>query len=418
MKLLGIVLFVVLCSTGAVAAPQSPQVEQDAFLSAMQESDVGARINALETFLKNYPASRLKDFVRETLNSLYWQTVKLDKVEAISHQMLVEHPEDVVALTSLAALRRVQAQGGVNPASNFAEGKKLAERALLALPRATKPPWLSDADFSKAQAQRKWILDGVVGIAALAVNDHRTAQQRLRAAVQANPSNKDDVCALTLAYLGAESPDMDNGLWFLGRCANLVGEAAKRDQVLKSGRKIYKAYHGSERGWMELVASTERATSPPPNFKIEPRPMKRGDTVAGVATLIAIGLAAYAFSQGLDFPSAWGPESERKLMLFGGPEHRVYLGCLNCAEYEPDSVLNPAGRYGSPFHEPSIWNRFGAYGSQFSEYSACNQFAGDPPVIVDEGGKFYGRVSLNLNHSQLGVGLQLHAWLKATVCKM
>lgn len=104
-------------------------------------------------------------------------------------------------------------------------------------------------------------------------------------------------------------------------------------------------------------------------------------------------LAAYAAASQAVAPQA-------KFMVFGGADHRTYLGCLNCSEYAADSVLNSYGTYGSSFSMTSVYNSFGEYGSQFSMYSACNPFASDPPVIVDQAGNFYGRLTVNAFNSE------------------
>lgn len=105
-----------------------------------------------------------------------------------------------------------------------------------------------------------------------------------------------------------------------------------------------------------------------------------------------------------------------KLMVFGGHNHQTYLGCLNCSQYATDSLRNQYGQYGNQYSVNSIWNQFSQFGSQFSMYSACNPYATDPPVIVDQNGAYYGRLSVNVYHPQLGVGSQLQDWLKG-VCR-
>ncbi|MCS7173981.1 MAG: hypothetical protein N0A24_11550 [Armatimonadetes bacterium] len=87
-----------------------------------------------------------------------------------------------------------------------------------------------------------------------------------------------------------------------------------------------------------------------------------------------------------------------ELLLFGGRDHRVFLGCLNCGRFDPDSVCNRFGEYGSRFSSRSIWNRFGDYGSRFSPYSPWNRLALYPPVIVDRQGNFYGYFTSNRFH--------------------
>lgn len=83
------------------------------------------------------------------------------------------------------------------------------------------------------------------------------------------------------------------------------------------------------------------------------------------------------------------------LLLFGGQNHNVFLGCLNCSKYDSGSVWNKFGDYGSKFSDKSIWNKFGTYGSKFSDESPWNRFGQTPPVIVDREGNFYGYFTVN-----------------------
>jgi hypothetical protein len=104
-----------------------------------------------------------------------------------------------------------------------------------------------------------------------------------------------------------------------------------------------------------------------------------------------------------------------KLMLFGGPEHKTYLGCLNCPRAGNDSVLNERGAFGSRSSPKSVSNRFGAFGSRASDYSACNPNAEEPPVVMDSAGHVYGRLTLNVDNAQLVGNDELLAWISA-VC--
>ena len=110
------------------------------------------------------------------------------------------------------------------------------------------------------------------------------------------------------------------------------------------------------------------------------------------------------------------PSPNPKMMIFGGEGHKTYLGCLNCSEYGADSVRNQYGAHGSPYSAESIFNHYSQYGSLYSAESACNEYANDPPVIVDGTGRFYGRLTLNRYHPQLGTGASYMGWL-AAVCR-
>lgn len=96
--------------------------------------------------------------------------------------------------------------------------------------------------------------------------------------------------------------------------------------------------------------------------------------------------------------SSWGQvvrAGSHKIMLFGGDDHNVYLGCLSCTQYESDSVLNKYGEHGSKYATDSIFNPYGEYGGKYSSHSPCNSYASSPPVIVDEQGGYYGELTIN-----------------------
>lgn len=97
---------------------------------------------------------------------------------------------------------------------------------------------------------------------------------------------------------------------------------------------------------------------------------------------------------GQNYNDAATQRNVTELLLFGGPGHTQFLGCLTCSNLSPAAVSNSTSQYGFA-NNFGLWNSLGQYASQFSTYSACNQFALDPPVIVDRAGNAYGRFSIN-----------------------
>ena len=83
------------------------------------------------------------------------------------------------------------------------------------------------------------------------------------------------------------------------------------------------------------------------------------------------------------------------LLIFGGDDHDVFLGCLNTNRYDSNSIWNPYGTYGSKYNSKSIWNQYGTYGGEYSSYSPFNPYASNPPVLVDKDGNFYGYFTAN-----------------------
>ncbi len=133
--------------------------------------------------------------------------------------------------------------------------------------------------------------------------------------------------------------------------------------------------------------------------------------VDGCSGRVPLGTAAMPVSS---FAPALN--SDPKLMIFGGRDHRTYLGCLNCSQYATDSVMNKYGTSGSPYSTESIFNHYSEFGSKYSTESACNQFASDPPFIVDGDGTYYGRLTLNRYAKGLGDGAEYMGWL-AAICE-
>jgi hypothetical protein len=111
---------------------------------------------------------------------------------------------------------------------------------------------------------------------------------------------------------------------------------------------------------------------------------------------------------------ATGASGQQRLLVFGGRDHKVFLGCL-CGEFDSESIFNEFSDFGSKFSSTSIWNHFSDYGSKFSDYSACNAFASNPPIVVTADGRSIGRLTLNAMASGALTEPKIVGWLKS-VC--
>ena len=86
------------------------------------------------------------------------------------------------------------------------------------------------------------------------------------------------------------------------------------------------------------------------------------------------------------------------LNLYGytdGKNYDTYLGCINCNQWDKNSINNTNGVYGSKFSSTSIHNSNSEFGSKFSDKSPHNQFATHPPMVVNEKGDFIGYLTTN-----------------------
>jgi hypothetical protein len=108
------------------------------------------------------------------------------------------------------------------------------------------------------------------------------------------------------------------------------------------------------------------------------------------------------------------PASECELLVFGGPTHEVFLGCL-ADEKRPDSVFNMVGEHGSDLSPTSIRNKFSPYGSNYDDTSACNAAAKHPPTVLTSDGKSLGLLTSNVSLKRRIAAPSVTDWL-ARMC--
>lgn len=68
-------------------------------------------------------------------------------------------------------------------------------------------------------------------------------------------------------------------------------------------------------------------------------------------------------------------EAKAQPPILVDPSTGKYLGNVNANQYDPNSVSNPYGRYGSRYSPDSINNPYGQYGSPYSPNSVNNPYA-------------------------------------------
>jgi hypothetical protein len=98
-----------------------------------------------------------------------------------------------------------------------------------------------------------------------------------------------------------------------------------------------------------------------------------GKIIAFLAVAFAISGNATAHAQNLDLnQNPYGNSSDSPRLY--APDGQ-FLGNVNANRYDPDSIANPYGQYGSPYSPNSINNPYGQYGSPYSPNSVRNPYA-------------------------------------------
>lgn len=250
------------------AAPEiKDPAEYNAYLGAYQQKDPSAKISALEAFLTQYPNSVMKTTAIELLMATYQQSGNQAKVVEAAKRLQTADPCNLRALALLTFLARQGVSSGQNPQQNLADLTQYSGKGLECLQSGPKPATISDADYDKLKKQVSLIFNGGAGFAALQNKDNQHAQTDLRAAVDADPNDLQNVYPLAMTYLTASPPDSLNGLFYIARAAALAPPGPSQTQIQNYGQKVYKNYHGSEDGWVSYALPTAKtATSPPADW--------------------------------------------------------------------------------------------------------------------------------------------------------
>lgn len=256
---------------------QSPKVikdpaEHNAYVGAVSQQDPNARISGIEGFLAQYPGTVMKEEALEALMGAYQQAGNQAKSVDAAERVLQVVPGNVRALLVMAFSKRTAAEANQNPQQNLKEAREYSERGLQSLETAKPREGVTPEEFATMKKQFGIYFHATVGLAALNAKDFPAAQEHLRAAVEANPNELNDVYRLSLAYLTAEPPDDVNGLWFVARAAGLAPAGPAQKQITDFGRKKYIRYHGDEEGWPELLSQARASAMPPEGFTIKPAP--------------------------------------------------------------------------------------------------------------------------------------------------
>jgi len=74
-----------------------------------------------------------------------------------------------------------------------------------------------------------------------------------------------------------------------------------------------------------------------------------------------------------------------------------YLGKYSANKYDPESISNKYGQYGSKYSPESVNNPYSLYGSPYSPSSVNNPYVSgaSSPILVGENGKYLGRLNSN-----------------------
>jgi tetratricopeptide (TPR) repeat protein len=259
---------------GASSADQAPTIkdpaEYNAYVTALQQQDPNAKVSALEAFVTQYPNSVMKTSALEQLMSTYQATGNQAKVVDSAKRLLTADPGNLRALALLTFLSRQSVMmGGPGAANSLADLQQYCAKGVDAIKANQKPAGMKDEDFEKLKKGTTLIFNSGCGFAALQAKDYQHAQEYLKAAVDQDPNDLQNVYPLGTAYNSATPPDSLNAIFYFARAAGLApaGSDAQK-QILPYAHGVYKNYHGNdanaEQLWTTYVLPTAKSNTSPP----------------------------------------------------------------------------------------------------------------------------------------------------------
>jgi len=261
---------------GAGGAPgssdQAPTIkdpaEYNAYVNAVQQTDPNGKVSALEAFLTQYPNSVMKPSALEQLMGTYQQTGNQAKVVDTAKRLQTADPNNLRALALLTFLARQNVMTG--HADQLADLQTYCAKGLDAVKANQKPAGMKEEDFEKLKKDTSLIFNGGCGFAALQNKDYAHSQEYMKAAVEQEPKDLQNVYPLCTAYLQAQPPDSVNGLYCLAYSVSIApAGSAPQQQIQKYFQSVYKNYHGSDEGADQVLATAKTSgPNPPAGFTI------------------------------------------------------------------------------------------------------------------------------------------------------
>lgn len=255
------------------SADQAPTIkdaaEYNAYVNAIQQTDNNAKISALEAFLTQYPGSVMKSTALELLMGTYQQTGNQAKVVDTAKRLLAADPNSLRALALLTYMSRQGVMMQQNTQQNLSDLQTYCAKGLDAVKANQKPAGMKDEDFDKLKKETTLIFNAGCGFGALQSKDYQHAVEYLKAAVDQDPNDLQNVYPLGTAYNSLTPADTLDALFYFARAAEIsaAGSDAQK-QILPYAHTIYKNYHGtddaSETLWNTYVLPTAKADTAPP----------------------------------------------------------------------------------------------------------------------------------------------------------
>jgi hypothetical protein len=257
------------------------RAEYDLYDSAVKDTNPTSRLEKLQKWQQQYPASDFADGRKDMLLSANQQLNQQKQVIEIAQDILKDKPNNFHALSAILAA--VQQLKPPTPAD-----LDLAEKTATYLfnnidavyAASNKPEGVKDDQWAQAKSQSKpyavatlkWVIDQRKD----QTKDNAKAEADLKKLLEMDPTEAAvsyDLAGTVLAQAKQKPEEQPFALYEYARAAAYDGpnslSAQDRTTVRTFLNKAYPQYHGSNDGLDQLLASAKNSALPPADFKIK-----------------------------------------------------------------------------------------------------------------------------------------------------
>ncbi|HVC48250.1 MAG TPA: hypothetical protein VND90_13485 [Terracidiphilus sp.] len=251
--------------------------EYNAYQMAITQTDPTAKAAALESFLKNYPQTVVKNAVLDMLMGTYQQLHDPDKTLSAASRLLQVDPNNMKAIYISVYLKKAACTKSVNPKTGKSSDTETCDDAAtlatkgLAVP---KPTGVSGDDWKKQTAVTYPIFHSTIALDdAVSKQDYKSAIQEYRASLmlltdeESKTAGLVDTLSLADLYTKPVTRDLEKAVWFYARVWDYAPPAYKA-QIEPKLEYYYKQYHGGLDGLNAIKQKAEATTFPPGDFAI------------------------------------------------------------------------------------------------------------------------------------------------------
>ena len=254
------------------------QAEYDLITGIAKDPDPANRLKSLQKWATDFPDSDYADERQQSFLVTYEQLKDNRNAVDKSKEIIAKHPNDFLSLQAIMLFGLTLNNNNPSPADLDLLQKTceyVVDNGDKIFATDNKPSITAAADWPKMRPYYEPLARHTIAQVYLARKNDQVAEEGLTKMTQRWPNDAvlDQMLARVLVAESKAKPEKyPTALFYYARSAAYDGEgalpAADKQQSLAYVTRAYKAYHGSDEGLNQVLATAKANPAPPADFKI------------------------------------------------------------------------------------------------------------------------------------------------------